>query len=97
MERRIEKATPRPGDRVILASANGTYEVRLVTSSSHEDTLRTLATSALAYEVARSGVAGGGWWWRHHSAQHVTEPYIFLESIEAPRQGIIRFPQSVVH
>ena len=75
MDRRIEQASPRPGDRVIFANGDGTYDVLLITASGHEDTLRTLTTPEFAYQVARSGVGGGRLWWRHHSAQSLTEPY----------------------
>jgi len=75
MDRRIEKATPRPGDRIIFAKATDAYDVILITPSAQEETLRSCSTLDLAYEVARGGLSGGRLWWRHHSAPTVTEPY----------------------
>ena len=64
MDRRIEKTTPRPGDRIIFAKAANTYDVILITPSAQEETLRSCSTLDMAYEVARGGVSGGRLWWR---------------------------------
>ena len=75
MERRIEKATLRSGDRVIFAKATDVYDVILITPSADEETLQTCSTLDSARDVARGGVSGGRLWWRHHSVPAVTEPY----------------------
>ena len=74
MDRRTEKATPRPGDHIIFAKADDAYDVILITASGHEQTLATFSTLALAYETAH-GLTATRVWRRHHSDPNVTEPY----------------------
>ena len=64
MERRIEKATLRSGDRIIFAKATDVYDVILITPSADEETLQTCSTLDSARDVARGGVSGGRLWWR---------------------------------
>jgi hypothetical protein len=75
MDRRTDRAQPRPGDRVIFVRGSDVYEVILIATSGEEQTLKTCSTLELAYETAQGGLGGGRLWWRHYQAPDVTEPY----------------------
>lgn len=75
MERRTDRAVPRPGDRVIFARSSDVYDVVLIATTGQEETLRTFSTLELAYEAARGGLGGARLWWRHYLTPEVTEPY----------------------
>ena len=75
MDRRTDRALPRPGDHIIFARAIDVYDVILITTSGEEETLKTFSTLDLAYETAHGGIGGARLWWRHYLAPDMTEPY----------------------